>query len=123
MGFDVGWCCFRAADVGAVHARGRVAIIAHTNGERLHGVFERERGTEKERPGKEKWSKNREFTALYTTPDGVLQEGDGKQIKPLLVRGDDGFPDAVDRIKCLGNAVVPQQFYPVFRAIAEIEGS
>ena len=27
----------------------------------------------------------------------------------------------VDRLKCLGNAVVPQQFYPMFRYIREIE--
>lgn len=41
--------------------------------------------------------------------------------EPGLDRVVDGIPNRVDRIKCLGNAVVPQQFYPFFKAIADLE--
>lgn len=104
--------CIPAGAVGAPHRRHRVFVVAHADSTR------QQRG-----------NKHNGY------PEGSLQEGDTEvlascpcRIPPLhdisaprISRADDGLPDRAHRIKALGNAVVPQQAYPIFRAIAEIE--
>lgn len=50
---------------------------------------------------------------------GAINTFDQWATEPDVGRVAHGIPARVDRLKCLGNAVVPQQFYPIFRAIYE----
>lgn len=54
-------------------------------------------------------------------PENGIKLGGWWPAEPDVGRVANGIPHRVDRLKCLGNAVVPQQFYPIFRAIAEVE--
>lgn len=144
MGFDVGWCCFRAADVGAIHARERVGIIAHCRCKRnMDGEYEINttqtwQQTQHGTNGHVETSSNSSMLGLQRrvqqkvsgeqrcslyTNSGSIEDWQRRSVlfEPKLCRSLNGVPDGVDRVKALGNAVVPQQFYPIFKAIYDIE--
>lgn len=53
--------------------------------------------------------------APHTVPDGYWDA------EPDIPRVAVPSPNRADRLRALGNQVVPQQFYPIFAAIAKIE--
>lgn len=119
MGYDVGWCMLSAAAVGALHRRERVAIIAHTNGKPVERLRWNVGCTFHGKTGSCEKIRNQSCTNPVELPgfSPLVPSGHDKFIKPLITRADDGFSSAMDRNKALGNAVVPQCFYPVFRGI------
>lgn len=132
LGYEAWAVVFPACAVGAPHERMRTAIIAHTDSERREGC--KQHDTYSSEPcGRQE----RAFGATSQLPpmDNTMPIGCGRDnrrrqsqiiedrrqwaVEPDVGRVAHGIPDRVDRLKALGNAVVPQQFYPVFKAIAE----
>ncbi len=111
IGYDAEWYTIPATAAGANHRRKRTFIISYPSGSGL------QRG------------KQGLFPALaqgYGTsylPTAFLSESWQRNgiSTPRICRAIDGIPFKVDRIRCLGNAVVPQQVYPILKAIADIE--
>ena len=60
-----------------------------------------------------------EEAVRQSRPRKQPQRSDWWAAEPDVVRVAHGIPNRVDRLKCLGNAVVPQQAYPIFKALAE----
>jgi len=116
LGYVTGWCCYGAYCVGAIHKRRRVFIVAHSPSKRRRCVAQ---DKQKRFPlfnleNSKKWASGKgtlpfDFMGMFNQPvRGVI-------------RNDDGLSKGMDRLRCLGNSVVPQQAYPIFKAIMEVE--
>lgn len=78
------------------------------------------RRTQEHESGKRRTAQSR----LGGMADGIPPRLDGYwDVEPDIPRIAKGIPNRVERIKGLGNAVVPQQFYTVLKAIADVERS
>lgn len=114
MGYDASWGVFSAFQAGMAHERKRVCVVAHS------GRFGRPCDTflQKDKNIQDNFCPKGKVDPHLLLNDALrtLTSGDDSDL-----RGVDGIPREVDELRALGNAVVPQQFYPIFAAIAAIE--
>lgn len=101
-GYDAEWDCIPAAAFGAPHLRYRAFIIAYSQGVRRA----RAGGTRSRGIGFE---------------NGDISKNRWWPIDPGIRGVDDGIPNRVERLKALGNAVVPQVAEWIGRRIMEFE--
>ena len=97
-GFDVEWACIRASDLGACHRRDRWWAVAYSKHPRLQG----------RRPERQLREGGSKVETCWRSRHQLQSDWRRYLSEPVLCRGDDGLSHRVDRLKSLGNAVVPQ---------------
>ena len=129
LGYDAEWHCIPASAVGAPHRRDRIWIVAYPSGERCG----ERRGNCERYPvrsagcGKTLADANLprleigESIASHHGPERKAVVGGGWwDVEPDVGRVAHGVPGRVDRLRSLGNAVVPQIAEIIGRAIMGI---
>lgn len=113
-GYAAGAFIIPACAVGAPHRRDRIAVVANADSIGYKGAKRLSENIEKIVIGT-----TRAFGTIAQFPDGI--DWMQRARESGFLRRNNGLPHRLDRLRSLGNAVVPQQFYPIFQAIAEVE--
>ena len=112
-GYRTAWGIFSAREVGAPHQRKRVYILADTNSKRLEGHSWNGKNSSEQGWQQEKQNGSVGKSSLFKG------EHDQWESEPRILRVVDGCADRVDRIKLLGNAVVPQTAAKAWEILGE----
>ncbi len=116
-GYRVEWDCIPASAVGAPHQRDRVWIVGHLASERCRQGRQGRAAASGERglPARDAANTKRqrckgrgEAITGTAKPPSRSQESDWWSVEPDVGRVADGIPKRVDRLRSLGNAIVPQ---------------
>ena len=100
LGFDAEWHCIPASAIGAPHRRDRVWIVAYASGSIMEGQW---------------------FASRIQAERNSFSGSSWWHTEPDVGRVAHGIPHRVDRLKALGNAIVPQIAEIIGRAIMSIE--
>lgn len=118
-GYEVRTYSIPACAVGAHHERYRVCIF---------GISKGKSGLQADTEADTSRAQWKSWTDTLFQPWDYLPGTYWAVHTPPVCGMDDGIPDGMggykqykERMMCYGNAVVPQQFYPVFKAIVDIE--
>lgn len=107
IGYDAEWHCIPASAVGAPHRRDRIWILAYAKGSVSDRI----------RPVKDEESRRSSDSCIITE----LTKSTQWEVEPNVDRLVNGFSGRVDRVKQLGNAVVPQVVESIGRSILAYE--
>jgi DNA (cytosine-5)-methyltransferase 1 len=108
MGYDCRWCTISASSVGALHKRERWFLLCYANSKPSKQA---DQGTESKQAERKPWGRS---TGQYWPFESREH---WQEVVSGVCRVSDGIPFHVDRLRGLGNAVVPQQTKEAFKIL------
>jgi len=125
LGYDAEWECLPAAAFGAVHLRDRVFIVAYPEcfryGERVCDWRAGELGIIDGCPALSEWGAGLHLDSGNEIKSRAAAGYGGWKVEPDVGRVADGIPNRVERLRGLGNAIVPAIAEWIGKQIMKIE--